>query len=360
MEKQRYKIVIIGGGLSGLYAASFLQKQSKEFILLEARSRLGGRILCPEYHGYFPDMGPSWFWPAINPKVNALVNTLDLERFPQFESGLGRLQGRTGEVETIGGYPMDPPGFRLKGGMNAIIEKLAAQIPREKIRLNHPVCELERRDKGIRITVGQLDEPPQCVVEAEQVILALPPRLAAGSMLFTPDLSHGLTQAMLKAGTWMAGQAKFFALYDHAPWRDSGFSGQGFSMCGPVGEFHDGSSDGQGPYGLTGFLSIPALRRRDEEFMVSSIVNQLGRVFGPQAQSPLKVYYKDWAREVFSATDYDKRSAHAHPEFYPPSGEYSIWEKRLHFAGTETAEEMGGYLEGALVSGARAAMAVVG
>ncbi|MEZ4568005.1 MAG: hypothetical protein R2860_13965 [Desulfobacterales bacterium] len=67
---------------------------------------------------------------------------------------------------------------------------------------------------------------------------------------------------MLRASTWMAGQAKFFALYDQADWRRLGLSGQGFSLCGPLGEIHDGSGEPDRPFGLTGFIGIPALRRK--------------------------------------------------------------------------------------------------
>ncbi|WP_435980383.1 FAD-dependent oxidoreductase [Psychrobacter sp. DM4] len=38
-------VAIIGGGLSGLYAAYLLEKQGLDYILIEARPTLGGRIL---------------------------------------------------------------------------------------------------------------------------------------------------------------------------------------------------------------------------------------------------------------------------------------------------------------------------
>ena len=38
-------VAIIGGGLSGLYAAYLLEQKSIDYILLEARDTLGGRIL---------------------------------------------------------------------------------------------------------------------------------------------------------------------------------------------------------------------------------------------------------------------------------------------------------------------------
>ena len=94
--------------------------------------------------------------------------------------------------------------------------------------------------------------------------------------------------------------------------------------------------------------------------MSRAILAQLVQLFGPDAAQPLTLYYQDWAAEAFTATEYDKRSCHNHPEFYPPGGRTSIWNNTLHFAGTETAGGFGGYLEGALVSARRAAAAVSG
>jgi len=359
MHTEKVDTIIIGGGLSGIYAAFLLSKKKKPCVLLEARDRVGGRILSPEHQGFFADLGPSWYWPAINPKVNALLQTLGLNGYPQFETGMGRFQARDGLVETIDGYPMEPPGCRLFGGMISVVEGLCARIPKNVIRLNHPVCEIERIENDVQVTVGRLDEKPECRLFASGIILALPPRLAARSILFTPDLSYDLTQAMLRSSTWMAGQAKFFALYDKADWREIGLSGQGFSLCGPLGEIHDGSSDANRPYGLTGFVGIPALRRKDSETMVRAILTQLSLLYGQEAGRPVSVYYQDWAKEEFTATEYDQRAAHDHPEFQPPSGKTSIWDGMFHFAGTETADHLRGYLEGALSSAERAVSAAI-
>ncbi len=354
MHTKKVDIIIIGGGLSGIYAAFLLAAKKKSLVLLEARSRVGGRILSPEHQGFFADLGPSWYWPMVNPKVNALIQTLGLKGYSQFETGLGRFQAKDGHAETIAGYPMNPPGWRLAGGMISLVKGLCAQIPKDIIRLNHPVCEIQRRDNGVQVIVGRHDQEPRCQLQASRIILALPPRLAAGSILFTPDLSYTLTQAMLKASTWMAGHAKFFALYDKANWRKIGLSGQGFSLCGPLGEIHDGSCEVNTPYGLTGFVGIPALRRKNRESMIQAILTQLILLYGQQAGQPVSIDYQDWAKEEFTATEYDQRAVHNHPEFHPPSGKTSIWDGRFHFAGTETADHLGGYLEGALSSAERA------
>ena len=359
MQMEKVDTLIIGGGLSGIYAAALLAAKNKAVVLLEARSRVGGRILSPEHNGFYADLGPSWYWPRMNPRVKALVQNLGLKGYPQFETGLGRFQTRDGHVETIPGYPMEPPGWRLEGGMISLINGLLAHIPDDVIRLEHPVCEIRRLGHGIQVIVGRHDEAPRSRLDASQIILAIPPRLAARSILFTPDLPYDLAQAMLKVNTWMAGQAKFFALYDEADWRRMGLSGQGFSRRGPLGEIHDGSGEANRPYGLTGFMATPALRRKGKAEMVRAILDQLSLLYGREAGQPVEMYYQDWAREEFTATEYDLRGAHNHPEYHPPSGNTTIWDGTFHFAGSETADLLGGYLEGALVSAERAALAVI-
>ena len=50
-------VIIIGAGLSGLYAATLLEKAGVEYVILEARDRTGGRVLSPDVAGLHVDMG---------------------------------------------------------------------------------------------------------------------------------------------------------------------------------------------------------------------------------------------------------------------------------------------------------------
>lgn len=354
MPVETFDTLIVGGGLSGVYAAYLLSRTKASFLVLEARKRIGGRILCSEYQGYATDLGPSWYWPEIQPNMARLIQTLGLEGYRQFEEGLGRFQFADGAVRTVRGYAMEPRTWRLSGGMMALIRRLREELPENAVRCNHPVCRIEKRADGVRVSVGELDREPWARFFAHHVILALPPRLAAASILFDPDLSHPLTQAMLRIGTWMAGQAKFFALYEEPFWRKSGLSGQAFSECGPLGEIHDGSNNGQGPYGLTGFVGIPAVRRNRQDPLLEAIRSQLARIYGQPAAQPSAVFYQDWAQERFTATPYDQAPMVEHPVYHPPEGRTAIWNDTVLFAGTETAEQQGGYLEGALGAAERA------
>ena len=85
------RIAIVGGGLSGLYAAYLLERSGiGEYVLFEARETLGGRIvsLAPSGHASGGrnvaatidrlDLGPSWFWPGYQRELDRLVEALGL------------------------------------------------------------------------------------------------------------------------------------------------------------------------------------------------------------------------------------------------------------------------------------------
>jgi phytoene desaturase len=56
------KVTVIGGGISGLSAASYLSKYGFNVKLLEKNEYFGGRIRKHKEEGFTFDMGPSWYW----------------------------------------------------------------------------------------------------------------------------------------------------------------------------------------------------------------------------------------------------------------------------------------------------------
>ena len=142
---EQHDTIIIGAGLSGIYAAFLLAEKGEPFIVLEARDRVGGRILCPAYNGYTADLGPSWYWPEINPRIAGLVEMLGLIGYPQYDAGNGRFQTMDGRVQTISRCPMEPESWRISGGMITLVNGLLKTIPQDAVRLNQPVCEIERK-----------------------------------------------------------------------------------------------------------------------------------------------------------------------------------------------------------------------
>lgn len=67
------KTLIIGGGLSRLYAAHLLLARGKSFLVLEARAEFGGRIRTAIHADQPFDLGPSWIWPDTQPRIARLI-----------------------------------------------------------------------------------------------------------------------------------------------------------------------------------------------------------------------------------------------------------------------------------------------
>lgn len=56
------KVIVIGGGFSGISAATSLAQKGARVTLLEKHDMLGGRSRKFSDKGYTFDMGPSWYW----------------------------------------------------------------------------------------------------------------------------------------------------------------------------------------------------------------------------------------------------------------------------------------------------------
>ncbi len=54
--------IVIGSGVAGLSAASYLSQKGIKVTLLEKNSQVGGRARYFEANGFMFDMGPSWYW----------------------------------------------------------------------------------------------------------------------------------------------------------------------------------------------------------------------------------------------------------------------------------------------------------
>jgi monoamine oxidase len=335
------KTLIVGGGLSGLAVAEVLETQGADYLLVEARSRFGGRILTHDDEGGYFDMGPAWFWPG-QPRIAALIARLNLQKFDQFAEGVQTFENEQGQVQRGQGFSSMEGSWRLVRGLGALTDTLADRLPDDRKRLNAAVTQLERMDDRCIATLSNGDK-----ISANRVVLALPPRVAA-QIEFLPALPVAATQTMQGVATWMAGQAKAVAVYDRPFWRDEGLSGDAMSRRGPMVEIHDASPATGGPYALFGFIGVPPNGRADQQVLRQHLQAQLIRLFGPKAAEPRQLYVKDWAFDPFTATDADKAALYAHPTYGLPQAMTALWDDRLHFAGSEVAPAFGGYIEGAL------------
>ena len=319
-------ILIVGGGISGLHTAYQLQKRGIDFILVDARERLGGRILSKNYGlndtydskkaAY--DLGPSWFWPGQK-NMEALVHELGLADsvFQQPGSDETIYEDQQGNIQK-GFYGISMQGiYRMKAGIRQFISAFEEKITPESIKTSAVVNTLEYRDNGILTSLTEnksINNKSNYQITSNRVVIALPPRIAMSSIQFKPLLPESRVSELNSYATWMAGQAKIVAIYDKPFWLEQGLSGDAISQLGPLREIHDASpyhteSDESihQQYALFGFIGVPADDRKGNESNIKkATVTQLVRMFGKDAANPSSLILKDWAQEIFTSTQADQ------------------------------------------------------
>ncbi len=343
---------IIGGGLCGLALARSLRQQGRGFALYEARPRLGGRILsavCPR-SGLAVDLGPTWFWPDTQPLVSQLIGDLKLAHFPQHDEGtLLHLRDPDKRPEAIEGQQVHNGAHRLEGGMGALVEALAEELPSEQIHLDHALVRLQ--DRGDHIELGFRAGERLLEVKARHVVLAIPPRLLDVSVSFNPELDGATRYAMREAATWMAAQAKVVISYAQPYWRNAGQSGNAFVSHDQavLGEIFDACDATATRAALGGFLAFsPELRQSFAVGLPMLMASQMSHVFGAALENG-EQHYQDWANEPYTCCALDRNApATEHTAVANPLLRRPLWDGKLFLGGSETAANAAGYLEGAL------------
>jgi monoamine oxidase len=348
----RATVVVIGAGLAGLRAAQLLDAAGVDYLLVEARDRPGGRILTVDADGApggVFDLGPSWYWPAMQPAMGALVDELGLSAFEQYAQGDMVVERARGQpTQRFRGYAQSPASMRLVGGTGALVRALAERLPAERLLYGTRVTALHLAREGVELAIEQAAGVGRIV--AQYVIAALPPRLLAAQVRFDPPLADATARRWHNTATWMAPHAKLVALYDRPFWRDAGLSGDAQSAIGPMVEIHDASA-AESNAALFGFVGLPAAHRRavGEVALKRAGVDQLVRLFGEEARSPRAVLLKDWAADPLTAIADDQQAA-GHP--LPDTAPWveGAWQAKLALAGSETSAIDSGYLSGAVVA----------
>ena len=360
---QATRIAIVGAGLSGLYAAYLLEGQGiKDYVLLEARDRLGGRIASVAASGQPVteavtcatgidriDLGPTWFWPGYQPQLGRLFDELGLASFEQHEAGDTLVERSPHEPPArVRGHASSPASMRLVGGMGALTDALHRRLDAARIHTGQAVRRLRSTPQHVELdsedTHGQVT-----TWRAEHVLLALPPRLLESTIEFMPALPPALTQQWRATATWMAPHAKYIAVYDTPFWREQGLSGEARSARGPLGEIHDGSMPGSSA-ALFGFFGMPAHVRQSvpEAELKAHCRAQFARLFGSQAATPKAEFVKDWALDPLTATAADLQSTGQHAQAPASTAPSGPWRGRLTGIASEWSPQFPGYVAGAI------------
>ncbi|KAE8299784.1 Amine oxidase [flavin-containing] [Larimichthys crocea] len=243
---------------------------------------------------------------------------------------------------------------KFLGGSSQISECMAKELG-DLVKLQSPVYRIDQ--SGDMVVVETVDKQ---TYKAKYVIVATPPGLNL-KMHFNPELPPLRNQLIHRVP--MGSVIKCMVYYKENFWRKKGYCG---SMVieeegAPIGlTLDDTKPDGTVP-AIMGFILARKCRKLSgltKEERLRKICEIYSRVLGTEeALHPVHYEEKNWCEEEYSGGCYTA--------YFPP-GIFTQYGKvlrepvgRLYFAGTETATEWSGYMEGAVQAGERAAREVM-
>ncbi|XP_050976399.1 amine oxidase [flavin-containing] isoform X2 [Labeo rohita] len=243
--------------------------------------------------------------------------------------------------------------LKVKGGTQQLSKKLAEQIGKERVRLGAAVTTICQNSENIKVTTSA------GTVTCKAVIVACPSHLAA-QIRYEPALPaerQSLTHC-LPIGHMM----KFIVTYPTAFWKEKGFSGEIVARpsedC-PLSVTFDATSPRGNP-ALVGFITgVQACDWCDRkmEERRDAVISSLVKYLGPEASTYIHYEEKDWAKEEWTGGCPVNVMTPGMLTYYHPSLRKPF--DRIHWAGTETATQWCGYINGAIQAGQRAAMEVL-
>ncbi|RWA68841.1 flavin monoamine oxidase family protein [Mesorhizobium sp.] len=416
IRTERTDVAIVGAGFTGLSAALELKRAGIDFLVLEARDRVGGRVEAVRNGlGELVDSGGQFLCEDM-PELMALakargktfVETYVEGEFithPRMSASRGELmyhasmaiRDRMNSIEpddpAIAGLSVadwlerqeDPAD--AKAGFRSLIEGLWClaldKVPLWHLidndrRITNEVPELQYSlretmqsladdlagDLGDRLRLSQpatrIEHAREGVrvatasgtIEARAVLIALPPATAA-KLDFAPALPPALAKAL---GVWESGAViKILVRYTKPFWRERGLSGMVMWRDLP-GLFACDASKDAGHAALTVFVGGPrALRWRElgEVALRAEVTARLVDALGPEAADMLDFSSRDWTRDRWSGGAYSDLIV----DVTARNAERTILAGAppVHFAASEVSPSFPGYVEGAVIAGRIAA-----
>ena len=241
--------------------------------------------------------------------------------------------------------------LRFLHGAQQVSVRLAEQLGINRLMLATPVRRIIQH--GDRVVVCSETE----TLQAQRVIVAVPAALA-DRIVYSPALpgyrSH--MHQRIAPGTVI----KIHCIYERPFWRARGSNGRVMSSVGPVTVTFDDSSPTASAGVLVAFVEADEARRFSrltEEQRKAAALSCLSRYFGPEAAQPREYLETSWSEEEWTRGCYGGN--------FPPGGwtryAFALREPfgRVHWAGAETSTVWMNYMEGAVLSGERAAREVL-
>ena len=408
-------VILIGAGAAGLAAARDLRRAGRSVLCLEARDRIGGRILTihdplttlpVELGAEFVHGRPSQIWDIVREAslaarelsghmVSVAERGGDMDRvledvkqrgseeadesflsfvergnYPAADrvAAFGYVEGfNAARKERIGVASLAQDeraadaidgdcSFHISAGYDALVLALDSGC----VRLNSIVEAVEWRRGSASVTVRSALHDHRETLHAERVVITVPLGvLQAGAIRFDPEPTHILEAARALE----FGQAARVTLrFDHAFWEeDEKFAGAGFIFSDePVFPTWWTTRPVVAPV-ITGWSAGPkadVLLGKSKTEVIGAALGSLGRIVGIPLGRVENAWFHDWHADPYARGAYS----------YVPAGALPARRKlcepvedTLYFAGEATdLLGYGGTVHGAIASGNRAAAQILG
>jgi monoamine oxidase len=410
------KVIVIGAGLAGLAAAKQLQEQGAEVMVLDAGSYVGGRVRTDMSLGAPFEFGAGWIhgpsrlnptkhlanqvnartfvtnddsFEVFDPQGNALSDA-QYERLDELyeyleeilyypenperrsvEEALARIEpdilnsplGRwmlsayfefsigagIGDISAANGFEsskFDGADVIFTEGYDSIIAPLAAGLD---IRLNTSVSKIWYDDEGVEVD-GEWADFAVCTVPLGV--------LKSREITFDPPLPQELRDSIDQIGF---GSVTKIALKFSEPFWDIGTQYFGM-MTDPKGRWnywlnYRTFSDENILLGISVGEYAPVADRMSKAEMTEDALAVLHSVWGDKVGSPQAVLTTHWSQDPHFL------GAYSYPQAGGSIAQFRVFERpvsnRLFFAGEHTEFDHLGTTHGALMSGSRAAAAIL-
>lgn len=408
--------IVVGAGLSGLVCARRLAQAGARVIVVEARDRVGGRLLTGTVGGQPLDLGGQWLT-ATQDRLVALAAELGVPTFAHDRAG--RAQFPPGGLPTafaqwramrrieraIATLPSaDPAVLDRESLADYFARTIRNPIARARLALHaEAVFAAEPADLSLlayldrlRTTGGfapqgpdlpgggrehrfeggaqrlalelaasldvRLGEPIEEIVDAGTHVTARGPRGEHTAkqlvLALPPVLARNLRVDLAEPARRFADEVrvgsvvKVFAAYARPFWRDRGWSGEAYN---PAGTVRVTVAIGNALCAFVVGREAERWRERSPAERRAAVIATFAAQFGDEANEPIDQLEVDWGADPWSGGCV----AATPPGVLARGAAWGARQGRIHIAGTESSSIWPGYMEGAIVAGERAAQGVL-
>lgn len=352
------KIIIIGAGMSGLVSAYELVRAGHDVTMLEARDRIGGRVLTirsPFSNNHFAEGGAARIKPSHNLTLGYANHfNLDLDPFyatsgdyVNMSNGNRDIISNNTYLNTSYGSILRKEYLKIRGGSDLLPHAFSnSSTLNNKIYLGVPVTSIQQQNNSVTVQTSNGNQ-----FTADRVLCTVP-LTVLNKIQFTPSLSSEKQTAM-NGGYRYAPSTRIYMQFQNRFWKNESLSGWGNTDIPE--EIWQPTWDLAGPTGIImSYLRWTPAETMDalsEEERINYVLNRWESIFPGATNNLESGVSQSWAEEEWSQGAWASPTSSQDAALASHIG---LAEGRIHFAG-EHASNDHGWMQGALFSGLRAA-----